>query len=404
MESLKSKSFRVATSTTHDCVFCNFKAPSHVELQRHREKFHVGCMEAKCPECDFSTAFAGVLKRHIAISHRLSHTFPCPYCKYASSRSGTLQMHIRRKHPEVIQNENSQVKATKFSSFQRLEELDFKFNLPTAPSIFDFSMLSSTDAPQFFPRFLIVGEMDFSFSMSLSRQSFNESKPLRNGLVLTTSFIEKEDFSSTRLCKIIRKNIRILGKRGVIVQHGVDATNLLQTIDWNACEHEVKKIIQNAEVKKDENHRPTDDIDLVVTGTSERKLEMSSQVPHKFDRIIFCFPRATTITGSHPDNLVLLRRFFESAKTLLATNGCIALLLHVCVLNGVRDDQYDTWGVDEIVSSSGLIRTNILPCSFDNSSLDFPGYQPRARDGRAFHPDEAFFHILQVCMNDNVLI
>jgi hypothetical protein len=145
-----------------------------------------------------------------------------------------------------------------------------------------------------------------------------------------------------------------------------------------------------------------------------------------------------------PENAALLRDFFASARGCLrssagpninrsgqaqAEGGVVVVLLHVCIIGGVAEDQWEAWGVAELAREAGLRRVAALPWSRrrrhrarrdggggaaetgggagggrsgssetpspDHIEEDFPGYQPRARDGRSFAPDGGLFHVLR---------
>ena len=106
------------------------------------------------------------------------------------------------------------------------------------------------------------------------------------------------------------------------------------------------------------------------------------------------------MTGVADENTNLLLNFFISSKQklMMVKNdekdhvrvGAIVILLHVCIIDGILSDQYIEWDIDALANRSGLKR--VAKYKFVNS--DFSHYQPRSVVGKAFHVDEAYFHVL----------
>ena len=94
------------------------------------------------------------------------------------------------------------------------------------------------------------------------------------------------------------------------------------------------------------------------------------------------------------ENRALLRQFLRSVAPLLEPGaGCVLVLLHICVLDGVPNDQYVSWGVDSVASEAGWGRVAAVPFQPQSGLLRL--YQPRDVVGKPFAPDAALFHVLR---------
>jgi hypothetical protein len=362
--------------------------------------------------------------------HGSSKPFKCPHCEYASTREGTLKMHIRRKHASKFQKtkvDHAAAVAPRTVLLNAALKGDIRFR--DAAALFGYVKTCETgragekellleDNKPFST--LVLGEMDFSFAAALTDRRFNYGNPLGPGLC-ATSFIRSAEYAATRVARKVRQTVRLLRKRGATVLHGVDATDILKTLELAYAAASPTGSSRRGKKRR----RVSEDEDAGhgagAVGLPPSKGASSSACSNRsstvdprnessgralsttlsrrsFARIVFCFPRATTVTGVRLENAALLRGFFTSAKSVLERGGLIAVLLHVCVVDGVPDDQYKTWGVDELAFATGFERIAALPLRRRGDTgrgEDFPGYQPRARDGRPFAPDAAFFHVLR---------
>ena len=203
-------------------------------------------------------------------------------------------------------------------------------------------------------RSLVVGECDFSFSVSLT----SAAKGTADFKLTSTAHAAASTAGpgrDTKLGKCIAKNHKLLEKRGADVRFGVDATAIEETPEL-----------------------------------------LSGAGAGGYERILFTFPRASTARGKQTANGELLSGFFASAAPLLSkadttdeTDGCIVLLLNVCAVDllGGEDgavplDQWEDWGVADIAEAHGLERVAVQ--AYDPQ--EFPQYQPRAVNGESFVP------------------
>ena len=407
------------------CTQCSFAAGDHGSLRKHIDESHGGQQrELVCPHCDFRSEWAGKMKIHIDAQHSKLRSLRCDYCTYASSQPGTLVVHVRRKHPIEFEEflaqhaRDSSTAAPKCAKRARVEASRGppatllriweeaaklpKQGSPTAPALSFDDVLAAT-------RSLVVGEMDFSFSMDVSKVNIVNIQRERSHaqpLVVCTSFLPHSAFVnssqgvSKKLRKRIHQNTRVLTKRGAIIRFEVDARNIEGTLlrDGDACRAEeghrgdtAQQVFQSSVPALLAQLNDTFAQDGGVVASPQRTPSLTAQ----FDRVFFCFPRASLRTGQTEGaadlNAELVDNFFRSAAPLLARNGAIVILLHVSILFGVREDQYVQWGIEEVAKRNGLRRVGVL--QYDPKH--FGCYQPRARQGRTFKPDEAYFHVFR---------
>ena len=278
----------------------------------------------------------------------------CAECAFEAGGPGALQIHVEAEHRGLRPFRCSRctyacaAAGTLQMHMRRKHDGACADDLPAAKRVKRAPVASTAaadgDALLLDPRkpALIVGEADFSFALALTT-AHGRSLP---ALCATTHATEAHALSG-KLWKRLRQNVRVLRKRGVTVLFSVDATALSSATVGDA----------------------------------------------PLERVIFCFPRATTVCGVHAANAALLGGFFAKAKALLAPrSGRIVILLHVCLLDGVPNDQWDEWNVGAIAKEHGLVRDATL--ALDRAALQ--QYQPRAVDGRSFAPDAALFHFLKV--------
>ena len=305
--------------------------------------------EQVCPHCSFTTPWPGTLRIHVEAEHSGLRPFRCPQCTYAGATEGTLQMHMRRKH-----SDGSGTKMMGRVATAHLPAASGQAAAAVQIGAGNSAIVAASGRPT-----LVLGECDFSFAVALTTVY-----PGLGPSLVATSHASPVG----KLSKCKNKNLRLLRKRGVALHFEVDATAIAETLP-----------------------------------------DFSTTAAAAFHRVLFCFPRATTICGQQPDsNTPLLAGFFSSAAPLLRQDshrhgeegagaavqdgGRIVLLLHVCWLNGVAADQWDEWGVAAIAAAHGLERCDVV--GFDSQA--FPQYQPRAVHGRPFVPDEALFHFLRL--------
>ncbi|CAJ2640132.1 unnamed protein product [Trifolium pratense] len=169
---------------------------------------------------------------------------------------------------------------------------------------------------------LLVGEGDFSFSLSLAKAFASASNIVASSLDTHDDVIKKY--------KLAKSNLDELKKLGACILHGVDATKL-----------------------KFDSH-----------------LKM-----RRFDRIIFNFPHAGFVKKE--DNLLMIKMhkdlvygFFKNARHMLVANGEI----HV---NHKMKPPYTNWNIEKLAEKSFLI---LIECAkFEKK--DYPGYNNKRGDG-----------------------
>ena len=291
--------------------------------------------------CLFQTNAYGAMKIHVEKTHLNIRTFQCEFCDYAAPKQGTLRYHVRRKHEKQYQQNNNNNNNNNVNQ-------DNDNNVTETKSFLKDELLSYG-----YMNILIVGEMDFSFSLSIGKILKTMKKI--NYKLTCTSYIKLKQYNETKVNKKVLANIRNLtNKLNASVLNGVDARYL-----------HLNEYLDN---------------------------------DNSYDLIMFNFPRGSTMTGITNDNTNLLLNFFLSAKQkLLSKNShknnrrsAIVILLHTCIIDGIVSDQYIEWNMESLLKQSGLHR--IAKYKFINE--DFPHYQPRSRLGKAFQVDEAYFHVL----------
>ena len=201
---------------------------------------------------------------------------------------------------------------------------------------------------------LLLGECDFSFAVALTTAHDLGAKLWASAQAATE---DKGPGAETKLGKCLRKNVKLLRKRGVVVKFGVDATAITATLTSGPSH---------------------------VPGPAVSNMQSSelSTLPSRWDRVLFCFPRAASLPGVHPDNTALMRGFFASARPLLSETGMIVVLLHICYVHGMAADQWHDWGVAQLAADEGLQRVAVRVWE----PRDYPQYQPRAVGGKPFAP------------------
>ncbi|XVF70950.1 hypothetical protein PTKIN_Ptkin11bG0203500 [Pterospermum kingtungense] len=170
---------------------------------------------------------------------------------------------------------------------------------------------------------LLVGEGDFSFSLSLANAFGSASNICASSKDSYDVLIKKY--------KKAKSNLKNLEKLGASLLHEVDATKMKRHTDL---------------------------------------------AKRKFDRIIFNFPHAG-FCGKREDDADmiqmhrnLVQRFFMNARGMLRANGEI----HV---NHKINDPFCRWNLEELASKSSL--TLIEYAGFNQK--DYPGYQNKRGDG-----------------------
>ncbi|CAK9308626.1 unnamed protein product [Citrullus colocynthis] len=170
---------------------------------------------------------------------------------------------------------------------------------------------------------LLVGEGDFSFSLSLAMSFGSASNIVATSLDSYLDVVTK--YKNARL------NLRILKGFGASVLHGVDATKMKLHIDLHM---------------------------------------------RKFDRIIFNFPHAGFFWRE--DNLLMIRmhkslvhEFFENASQMLRVDGEI----HV---NHKTKPPFSDWNVGQLAQQNSL---ELIGCA-DFNILDYPGYNNKRGQGK----------------------
>ena len=177
------------------------------------------------------------------------------------------------------------------------------------------------------PTVLVVGEGDFSLSLSIVRQ-------LEDAVQLVATTV-RDRCESTRLFPQAQAAINELSARGVVVCHRVNARSLHSHIF------------------------PT---------------------VNNFDIIIFTFPFADPHNGPHDQRHVLLvAEFLSSARRILRSNGEIAITLHV---SPSGTSQFDSWNVQRAAVDAS--RLHFVDCLTFDAFHRFPGYTARTTEGTRF--------------------
>ncbi|XP_041029105.1 heavy metal-associated isoprenylated plant protein 41-like [Juglans microcarpa x Juglans regia] len=169
---------------------------------------------------------------------------------------------------------------------------------------------------------LLVGEGDFSFSLSLARSFGSASNILASSLDSYDVVIKKY--------KAAKSNLENLEKLGASLLHGVDATRMKYHTD----------------------------------------LKM-----RKFNRIVFNFPHVGFYGKEDNEELIKMHRelvngFFSNAKGMLRANGEI----HV---NHKTTAPFCKWNIPKLASKNSLVLVGCV----DFKKEDFPGYNNKRGDG-----------------------
>ncbi|KAL7593072.1 hypothetical protein Lser_V15G35543 [Lactuca serriola] len=170
---------------------------------------------------------------------------------------------------------------------------------------------------------LLVGEGDFSFSLSLAMSFGSASNIVATSLDSYDILIKKYNRA--------KSNLGILRYFGAQLLHGVDSINM--------------------------------------------KLHTDLRI-RKFDRIVYNFPHAGFL-GKESDHLVimmhknLVRGFFMNAIDMLLPKGEV----HVTHKTA---HPFDTWNIEELATQSGL---TLIEC-IDFKIEDYPGYNNKRGDGK----------------------
>lgn len=178
---------------------------------------------------------------------------------------------------------------------------------------------------------LAVGDGNLSFSLSLLNRQLHV--PLK---LVATSFQEEDHVIR---CPHTSHNTEELLKRGVIIIHQVDGTNLDQS-------------------------------------------ERFSQLGLKYDVIYFNFPH-TGRKSQIKKNRQLVEKFFRSVTKHLAGDGRVVVAL--CQGQGgtpvdcQKRGYENSWKVVEMAAEAGLILTRVGPFQ----SVDYPGYLPTGYRGQS---------------------
>merc|ERR1712176_523772 len=131
---------------------------------------------------------------------------------------------------------------------------------------------------------LILGEMDFSFSLDIAHKIGGHN-------IIATAYYNEENAKQQTL-----ENVEMFGKlHGKQALFGVDATNLSLDESFN------------------------------------------------FDKILFGFPRNSDAPNSQKHNVIFMRRVFEQMEQYLDSNGQLQLFLHI---NQSGHSPLEQWKMD----------------------------------------------------------
>lgn len=191
---------------------------------------------------------------------------------------------------------------------------------------------------------LIVGEMDFSFSLAVAllrtpgsklvATSYQEAFDMTEDQEIPVGDIERLDYERRSLPAMdgdLKANLKSLRELRIPVAHGVDATDLAGTLP---------------EALRDQ----------------------------RFKYVVFPFPNVSLARGYDPRNSKLLLDFFRCAEPggrFVTPSGSVQLVM--------LSSSYEEWDVPGLAASAGLVLQSRvkLPASF---------YQLRDGSGRACKP------------------
>ena len=201
---------------------------------------------------------------------------------------------------------------------------------------------------------LVIGDGNFSFSLSLARRVGSEC----TGTIVATS-LETEEEVSGRI--VAQENVKQLRKLGVCILHGVDGTKL---------ETEPRLV----------------------------SLGLHSTVPSS----------STSLTPGGKSNIKrnrqLLRDFFVSTKSVMAPRGCVRVTL--CSGQGgtpadsTQRGYHNSWRIVEMAAEAGLFLSRVHPFT-----ISYPGYVPTGYRGagKGFVLEGALEHTVTLPQLDGCL-
>lgn len=311
------------STKSHRCKYCNQTFSSRNKLFAHFQ--NSACTERAI--ADGMPVSGMPVKR---LSERKSGPVPNKKNK-AESRSSTGRR-TEQESGEKIGERNGESLASQAST--PCPPILPEINAVQQPSSANGRLPSSAET-----NILILGECDFSFSVSVSTKLIeqNNHQHLSHHFNLfSTAYSSAPDEGpgrETKLSKCIQKNVKLLQKRGCVVKFGVDATDILGS--FGKDETSLKDTLEDP--LKD-GLKPT--LKDPLKGTLKPTLK-PTLFDRMFDRIIFCFPRASAARGRQVENEILLERFFRCALPLLKgglgreplevePGGQIVLLLNNC--------------------------------------------------------------------------
>ncbi|RDX78044.1 Heavy metal-associated isoprenylated plant protein 41, partial [Mucuna pruriens] len=222
---------------------------------------------------------------------------------------------------------------------------------------------------------LLVGEGDFSFSLSLAKSFGSAANIVASSLnSYGLSLALYLSVSAFALCATFPRESFDLGTWGESYSSRVQNPNAFSHVD------DVIKMYKHAKSNLDNLHKLGA---CLLHGVDATKMKLHSDLKmQRFDRVIFNFPHA----GFHgrEDNTLLIKMhkglvlgFFKNASCMLRANGEI----HV---SHKTTAPFSNWNIEKLATQCFL---TLIDCA-DFKREDYPGYNNKRGDG--YRCDEPF--------------